>query len=391
MIKIGAKKDCCGCTSCANVCAHGAIKMIPDRLGFLYPSINVESCINCGLCEKVCQFKDDYEVYENLQEPFAFGMRLTEEQQLFRSQSGGAFYMLAKYFISLGGVVYGAAFDVDWSVHHIRATDLRGLESLRMSKYVQSDLKDCFVRIKKELREGLLVLFSGTACQVAGLKSYIPRNLHKSLFCVDIICHGVPSPSIWNDYIKYLEEKYKSPIKKVCFRNKRFGWHGARESYLFLNGVEIVRDTYNKMYFSGLSMRECCSSCKFTNTRRVGDITIGDFWGIPKDSIYEQDAKGLSLILVSSRKGEKLLHEAKEKCILFSVPLSDCLQPQLQYPSKLSTRYRDFVRDYEERGLKYILNHYGDVGWRYKVNQSKLQIRIYISKFYKKIKLVFGK
>ena len=233
-----------------------------------------------------------------------------------------------------------------------------------MSKYVQSDLRGSFTQVKEDLRKGTKVLFSGTACQVAGLKSYLPNCLHDNLFCIDIICHGVPSPQIWEDYLAYLQKLRNSKIVKACFRDKRFGWHGARESFLFENGKEEFRRTSNYLYFLGFSMRESCSVCYYTNFKRVGDITVGDQWGIPKDSTYE-DGKGLSLILINSEKGKYLFECAKLKAE--SITLQDCIQPQLEQPSTLHSAHLRFVRDYETKGFLYVAKKYGNLGWRYKM------------------------
>lgn len=374
-IKINKKKDCCGCTACESICTHNAITMHPDALGFLYPIVNAEKCIECGLCEKVCQFHDNYKRHDNYDEPRVFALRHKDKEQLLRSQSGGAFFGIAQYIIENNGIIYGAAFDRTWRVTHQRATNIEELEKLRMSKYVQSDMRGVFKQVKENLRQGYTVLFSGTACQTAGLKAYIPQRLHQNLYCIDIICHGVPSPKIWKDYIAYLETRYKSKIVKASFRDKRFGWHGAKETFTFENGKKIVRQTSNRLYFDGISMRESCANCKFTNLKRVGDITIGDFWGISKDSPYEKDGRGLSLALINSVKGDKLFSKVAEKYIVEQSNATDCLQPQLQYPSKVSPFQQTFVQDYTNYGFKYVAERYGDIGWRFKIKNTYTQFR----------------
>lgn len=363
MVNIDNKYNCCGCTACSNTCLHQAITMIPDSLGFLYPKVDEDKCINCGLCDNVCQFQDNYKRYDNFDIPEVYQFRLDSDSELRKSQSGGAFFAIADKFINDGGVVYGAAFTGTWRVIHQKATDSQSLDKLRMSKYVQSDIRGIFPTIKDELKSGIRVLFSGTACQVAGLKSYVPKRLHKNLFCIDIICHGVPSPKIWEDYLQYLQEKRNSKIIRACFRDKRFGWHGARESFLYENGHEEFRRTSNYLYFSGLSMRESCSQCPYTNIKRVGDITVGDQWGIPKDSPYEDD-KGLSLILINSDKGKQLFENIEKNAERTS--LKECMQPQLKQPSKLHPDYQRFAYDYETKGFLYVAKKYGDLGWRYK-------------------------
>lgn len=365
MILIEDKSNCCGCTACSCICPHNAIVMTPDSLGFLYPEVNMDLCANCGLCDRICQFHDRYERYSNYDIPNAYQFRLASEDQLKKSQSGGAFFSIASKFIAEGGVVYGAAFTDTWQVTHQKADNEKSLEALRMSKYVQSDVQGVFIQVKKDLKKGFNVLFSGTACQIAGLKAFIPNKLHATLFCIDIICHGVPAPKIWEDYIEYLQKSRKAKIKRACFRDKRFGWHGAKESFLFDNGKEEFRRTNNYLYFSGLSMRESCSKCHYTNLKRVGDITLGDQWGLPENSPY-QDDKGLSLVLINSAKGKELFGKEELSNTVESIPLNDCLQPQLLRPSKMNPDYKNFIRDYEQNGFIYIAKKYSDISWKYK-------------------------
>lgn len=387
MIRIDNKSNCCGCTACESVCTHNAITMQPDALGFLYPVVDAVKCVECGLCENVCQFKNDYKRYENYEQPKVFGLRLKDSIQLSRSQSGGAFFGIAQHILKNGGVVYGAAFNSHWKVTHQKATSPEELDKLRMSKYVQSDIRGVFKQVKEDLKNGNTVLFSGTGCQIAGLKASIPSKLHQNLICVDIICHGVPSPKIWEDYIKYLESRYKSRVVKACFRDKRFGWHGAKETFRFENGKEAVRQTSNGLYFSGITVRESCGNCKFTNMKRVGDITIGDFWGIPKDSPYEKDEKGLSLALVNSDKGEQLFGSIKEEYIVEPSNTTDCLQPQLQYPSKISPLHYNFVKDYSNLGFLYVAKKYGDIGLRFKIKNLYSKTKTFVGKILRCLKI----
>lgn len=373
-LKTITKDKCCGCSACANICGHAAITMVSDDLGFSYPTVNETLCVECGLCEKVCQFNHGYLRYDNFEQPDVFSVRLKNEEQLVRSQSGGAFYAIADYIIKSGGVVYGAAFDKTWRVAHQRAADLEQLEALRMSKYVQSDLDGVYALVKSDLSKGLKVLFSGTACQVAGLKAYLPDGYHANIYCIDIICHGVPSPKIWQDYIRYVETKYGSHIVKACFRDKRFGWHGAQGSFRLEDNREIFMRTNNYLYSKGYNLRECCASCVFTNTKRVGDITIGDHWGLPKDSPYEKDAKGVSLVLVNSGKGSLLFNEIKILLNTTRVRLNECLQPRLQRPHRLNPRRDKFVSDYLEKGFEYVAFRYGDLGWRYRFRKILTRI-----------------
>ena len=207
MIKIVEKKDCCGCTACASICPHNSITMKPDVMGFLYPVVDMTSCVECGLCEKVCQFHDDYKRYGNYNVPEVYGCRHKDLEELSHSQSGAAAWAITQTFLESPGVVYGVGYESVTHIVHKRATSLDECQEFRGSKYVQSDLRGVFRQVKNDLKEGYRVLFFGTACQVSGLKSYIPVSLHERLFIVDIVCHATPSPAFWKSYVEYMQCK----------------------------------------------------------------------------------------------------------------------------------------------------------------------------------------
>lgn len=383
MVEIRIKSECCGCSACMSICKHHAISMVRDQLGFEYPIVNKELCTNCNLCNHVCQFKKDYNRYENYSVPLMFSGRLKDEKQLMKSQSGGAFYAIARYVLNNNGIIYGAAFDKDWSVCHLRASNYDELEKLRMTKYVQSHIGHSYQDVKDDLIKDRYVLFTGTACQIAGLKSFIPQKLHEKLLTIDVICHGVPSPQIWLDYIKYLELRYKSSIIKACFRDKRYGWHGAKESFLFSSGKEITSKVNNYLYFSGLTVRDCCKNCHFTNLKRVSDITIGDFWGADANSDYEKDQKGASILLINSDKGKKIFYAINNTFSSESIRIDIGIknQPQLQHPTELNEKRTEFIDDYSKYGFKFVARKYKAIG----INAKK---RILFEKSKQLIKLI---
>lgn len=233
--------NCSGCTACASVCAFNAIEMKPDALGFLYPIVDLKRCRNCGACERVCAFNDHYDDRLNLEKPIAFGARHKDINEIEKSRSGAAFVAISDYVLSFGGVVYGAGFTDHFRVVHKRAITKHERDEFRGSKYVQSDLTGVFRDVKKDLQKGKFVLFTGTPCQTAGLNSYVGDRLRRNLLLVDIICHGVPSPFIWRDYLDYLERKYKRKIIRVDFRDKRqFGWAAHYETFVFGGGYNVV-------------------------------------------------------------------------------------------------------------------------------------------------------
>ena len=214
-------------------CNKKAITMVADStLGFLYPQINTSLCVNCGKCDLICQFQDNYNKYDNYNEPYVYAMRPLDEKELMKSQSGAAFFILSNIILKEGGIVYGAIFDKHFNVVHNRATTTEEREKMRMSKYVQSDIQNIYPLIKKDLSEGKKVLFSGTPCQVAGIRSFLGKNLSEKLYTIDIICHGVPSPKVWRDYLEYLKKKYHKKIISIITRDKKYGWASHNETYI---------------------------------------------------------------------------------------------------------------------------------------------------------------
>lgn len=237
MINIKNPADCCGCTACASICAHNAITMKPDVMGFLYPKVDKNKCTDCGLCEKVCAFHENYDKSLNLPLPVAYAARHKDMKEVETSRSGATFIAISDYIIENGGIVYGAGYTDHFRVIHKRAVTKEERNEFKGSKYVQSDLNGVFRQVKEDLRNGKIVLFSGTPCQTAGLHSFVGNKLRENLFLVDIICHGVPSPFIWRDYLIYLENKYGSKICYVNFRDKgMFGWKAHKETFKFVKG-----------------------------------------------------------------------------------------------------------------------------------------------------------
>lgn len=237
MIRINDPKDCCGCTACASICAHDAISMQPDALGFLYPKVDETKCVECGLCEKVCAFNDNYDKSLNLPKPDAYAARHKNMAEVETSRSGAAFIAISDWILKHGGVVYGAGYADHFRVVHKRATTKAERDEFKGSKYVQSDLTGVFKQVKEDLRNGMIVLFSGTPCQTSGLNSYVGKKLRENLYLVDIVCHGASGPYIWRDYLAYLEKKQGSEICWVNFRDKqKYGWGAHKETFKFVKG-----------------------------------------------------------------------------------------------------------------------------------------------------------
>lgn len=237
MIQIKDSSECCGCTACASICPHDAISMQPDKMGFLYPVVNERKCMDCGLCEEVCAFHAHYDTHLNLPHPEAYAARHKDMCEVETSRSGAVFIAISDWILEQGGIVYGAGYTGHFRVVHKRATTKEERDEFKGSKYVQSDLGNIFRIVKQDLKDGRIVLFSGTPCQTAGLNAYIGRKLRENLYLVDIVCHGVPAPYLWRDFLVYLEKKQGDTICWVNFRDKQeFGWAAHRETFKYVNG-----------------------------------------------------------------------------------------------------------------------------------------------------------
>lgn len=376
MINITNPAECCGCTACANICNHEAISMMPDALGFLYPVVDNSKCTNCGLCETICSFNEHYDTSLNLEAPLTFGARQKDINEVMKSRSGAVFAAMSDYVLDNDGVVYGAGYTDHFMVKHKRATTKDERDEFRGSKYVQSDLNVVFRQVKQDLKENRLVLFSGTACQISGLRSYIGNKLRENLILIDIVCHGVPSPYIWRDYIAYLERKNNDTIVSLNFRDKaRYGWNMHKETFIFSKDSESK--TFKYLFYKSLYFRKSCYSCHFANTRRPSDITLADYWGVEKNlPNINADNKGCNLILANTCKGFKLFEAIKEKLNFSEVSLKSSLQPNLQHPSDMPVQRDQFEKDYTRKGFEYVYFKYGEEGLRYKINIVKERLKI---------------
>lgn len=382
MINITNKADCCGCTACASICSHKAITMKPDSLGFPYPEVDTNKCTNCGLCEQICAFNDNYDKSLNLDKPEAYGARHKNIHEVETSRSGAAFITLSDWILEQGGIVYGVGYEEHFRVVHKRATTKEQRNEFKGSKYVQSDLGDIFLQVKKDLKDGKTVLFTGTPCQTSGLNSFIGKKFRTNLYLIDIVCHGVPSPYIWRDYITYYEKKYKKRIVSVNFRDKKeYGWCNHKETFTLSDQTKVTPkySPYTDLFYKHIMLRTSCGSCHFCNTTRPSDITIADFWGWEKSSPeFNKDDKGISLLLINTKKGKDFFENINDKLYSFQAKLEDCLQPNLKQASILNLQSSKFERLYRKYGFEYVLKKFTNVG-------IKNRIKIYIIKMKHKI------
>lgn len=305
--------DCVGCGACANACHKNSLNMVADKNGFLHPEIQRDNCINCAACEKVCPI-----INKNPKEKAsipAYAVYSKNENVRISSSSGGLFYTVAKYIIENGGIVYGATFDENLYLSHKGVDSIEDLYLFQGSKYIQSDIKLCFREIKEQLAANRLVLFCGTPCQVEGLLCYLKKP-YENLFTLDFICHGVPSPKAWQEYIKHQEKVFSSKACSASFRDKSNGWHSFSSKLEFVNKVEYLevhhKDAYMKAFLHNISLRKSCYECKFKSANRNSDITMGDLWGIKNILPDITDDKGVSIAFIQSEKGKYLLEQVKD-------------------------------------------------------------------------------
>lgn len=316
------KEDCCGCRACQNICPKDALHLVIDEEGFFYPVKN-EKCIDCRLCEKVCPYnlinvskEEEKQASLSADYPLAFATYAREER--IGSSSGGIFYVLAKHIIDKGGFVYGAAFDESFQLYHIAARTIEELQPIRGSKYLQSNIGVTFREIKKLLLVGEYVFFSGTPCQVAGLKSYLQKEYDR-LLTADLICHGTPSQWMFDQHKAYLEQKYGGMLSSYHFRNEE-GWGGC-EIIDFTNPKNgktkhVINATYELSpyqysFINSYTYRLSCYECLFAKVPRQGDITLGDFWGVKQVFPNIDTKKGVSAILINTPKGNEVWKQVK--------------------------------------------------------------------------------
>lgn len=321
-IVLAEPKECTGCSACMSICPQNAIRMVSDSEGFLIPVINPDLCTQCGLCVKTCP------VINPLPPPsvpvaFFAAMHVNEEVRM-KSSSGGVFSALAETILAEGGVVAGAAFDETFRLRHIFVSNVDQLDQLRGSKYVQSDLEQTFREVRDVLRVGRRILFTGTPCQIAGLKRFLgPPN--SMLICIELICYGVPSPQTWH---RYLENLSVTP-RKVLFRDKRNGWHKANITIDSTRAGKSLSEPlsgnlYARAYFSNFGLRHSCYACKFKKGMAQSDLTIGDFWGVEHIAPELDDDKGISVVVAHSDGGLHLLKRSAVK--LFPVDQNQALR-----------------------------------------------------------------
>ncbi len=353
-------QDCCGCEACVNICPKNCIEMRDDELGFRRPMIDKSACIHCNRCELVCPILNRSPKDNANTEVFACKNR--DEYVRAQSSSGGIFSALAGRIIAGGGTVYGAAFDEALRVVHRRIDSLSELSDIRGSKYVQSIVGYAMRDVRTDLRQGRKVLFSGTPCQIAGLRSYLGKQ-YDNLYCVEVVCHGVPNPAIFRHYVSQLERQAGAKLLSIDFRNKANGWQAYETVARFADGSETRVaghcNPYIRGFIANLYIRPSCTDCRFKSFASGADITLGDFWGSSIFSKEYNDDKGISLVCISSKKGRELFDAIASEVFdpkSSSVDVAAAYNPCLLHSVKPHRHSRKFYRQYRDSDFDMLVD-----------------------------------
>lgn len=353
------KNKCCGCRACEKICPIQAVKMLEDEEGFLYPKIDENKCIKCKKCMQVCAFSQKKLQASPTMPPNTYVGYHKDEKVRMKSRSGGIFVALSDYVLLQGGSVYGAGYTDDFKVVHSRAIDSSERENFCGSKYVQSDTLNTFEEVLEDLKNEKKVLYSGTACQIGGLKSYLRAekigNKINNLITVDIVCHGVMSPMVWRDNIKEMQKKIEGKIEKVNFRDKSFGWSSHIESYKGKN-ERIISDDYTSIFYEHAFLRPSCYNCPYTSVEREADFTLADAWGIKKMYPQWDIEKGISLVLSNTEKGMEIFRQIEKMLVVQSVDIHLFMQPNLEHPTDKPKNRVHMWNLYKKEGFICVAN-----------------------------------
>lgn len=359
-MKLLDQDKCTGCAACYNACGINAIKMIEDKRGFIFPVIDEKTCKQCGKCRNVCPGLSSLVTSGYNVESFA-AVNI-DRKNLLQGSSGGVFIELAKKVINHKGVVYGCAWSDSKSICHIRVNTNEDIEKLLKSKYMQSSIGLTYRSVREDLLENIPVLFSGTPCQVAGLKSYLGKE-YKNLICVDIVCHGVPNQRIFGEFLNTLEKKEKGEITDYCFRKKVKGIGNYATSYTINNNQKIKQWTllsYGYLFMNSYLSRESCYNCEYAKKERIGDITLGDFWGIDRiDDSFNLD-EGVSAVIINNTKGKEVFFGVSDKFKLKKIPYEYVFanNKQLTEPATKPKERNDLWRQYDICGYEAFEKYY---------------------------------
>ena len=359
------KESCTGCASCVNACPTGAIAFVSDDEGFLRPLISSNKCSKCGKCVKSCPQITPPEIPVARKGVFACWHK--DGSTRSESSSGGAFTALAEEVLRRGGRVYGAAFNGFPKVAHVGIDKGSELKRLRGSKYLQSEIGKTFIDVKADILSGKKVLFSGTPCQVAGLYACLGERYGNNLITVDLVCHGVPSPKVFADYVKWVENNYGASVQDYKFRYKKFGWYLYSTKIALSNGKSILEHFFKNPFSQGFLreyfLRPSCHHCLYAGLQRPADITLSDFWGYRgkrKDGLDKDDDKGVSMVMLNTAAGAQLFDSVKENLVVWERSVDDAIRGNhaLRGPFQASPLRVQFWFDYRHLSFGEVVKKY---------------------------------
>ena len=359
MKEIVEKKRCTGCSACASICPKGAIKLVEDDEGFKHPVIDQDECINCGLCKRTCPVLN---TNENSSLNKCYVAYNKNDKVKKTSSSGGIFDAIARVILKNNGIVIGASFNDEMKLKHIAIEKLEDLEKLKGSKYLQSDLDNVFSYIKENISERK-VLFVGTPCQVAGLHAYLKKD-YDNLVCIDLFCHGVPSPKLFSKYIKELENNIDSKVIKYNFRDKKTGWDTYSNTVTFSSNKEISElksnNSYMRLFLSDIALRESCYNCNFKIGNKYSDITLGDLWGVQKYYPEMYNKTGVSAIIINTEKGQQIFESISNNLEYKECKLEEIIDgnPSLKSSGKYPSKREEFFKDIDNLDIKELDKKY---------------------------------
>ena len=319
------ENKCCGCGACIQICPQKCITMVENERGFLIPSVDEKKCISCGMCSKLCPELSDSKMNSVLN---AYAAIAKDSNKQMKSTSGGVFSIIAEHILNNKGIVIGVAWDSKNHVSHIIVDNIKKLQSILQSKYIQSDTKNTFKQTREFLNKGKVVLYSGTACQIAGLKKYLIKD-YENLITVEVACHGVPSPGLFRKYFYWREKKEKYKITEFRFRHR--DKHKTGEHYMCSARLEngkvkyysIEKDPYYNAFIAGTTLRKTCYKCRYKKEDRIADITLCDFWGIEKEISDFPAQFGASAVLINSVRAQKIFEQILSKLIIYPCKKND--------------------------------------------------------------------
>lgn len=385
------KSNCCGCSSCVQRCPRKCITIKSDSEGFLYPNINEIECIHCGLCEKVCPMTVPPLESNTLS---TFAVKNPNIQERKKSSSGGVFISLAKQIIAEKGVVFGAVFDKEWTVKHTYAENIEAVYPMMASKYLQSKIGNCYKKAELFLKQNRKVLFVGTPCQIKGLYQFLQKK-YTNLLTVDFLCHGVPSPGIWKQYLRESIAPYTfADIASISFRDKSTGWDNYSIRILGIDGKSLLyqyanTNSFMKGFLNDIYLRPACYQCRFKNGKSNSDITIGDLWGANKISPHFYDTLGVGLVALHSKKGEEIFQSlqldktfiSEDEAKRYNAGFNNNIQPH----KKRSTFFKLVQRDMKvSEAVDKCLTISFQKRWKQKIKHLMKMLKQSTNKFYTK-------